>query len=291
MWCGVQEAQRHLLEDSSLQKHRKVIVDIPVNTEPKQEEENAATKPDEFQSTESWTAATKLIGHGKEHEKQATGLGGMLDAFGASLSIIIVSEIGDETFIIAALMAMRHPRFVIWFGAISALVVMTVLSTALGLIVPNVVSRQHTNAAATVLYTFFGLRLLWIAYKSDKSEGTKEFEEVEEKIEASTPGAKNRSRVRKVLSRFITPIFLEAFVLTFLAEWGDRSQIATIAMASHKNPVGVTIGAVVGHALCSGIAVCGGRMLAARISQRSVATVGGVLFLLFAMHSFVFPPV
>lgn len=81
-------------------------------------------------------------------------------------------------------------------------------------------------------------------------------------------------------------IFTQAFTLTFLAEWGDRSQIATIALASSKNLYGVILGGLVGHALCTAVAVIGGRMLAARISERSVALVGGVLFLLFALHSF-----
>jgi len=81
-------------------------------------------------------------------------------------------------------------------------------------------------------------------------------------------------------------IFTQAFTLTFLAEWGDRSQIATIALASSKNPYGVILGGLVGHAFCTALAVVGGRMLAARISERTVALVGGVLFLLFAVHSF-----
>lgn len=82
-------------------------------------------------------------------------------------------------------------------------------------------------------------------------------------------------------------IFTQAFTLTFLAEWGDRSQIATIALASSKNPYGVILGGLVGHAFCTALAVVGGRMLAARISERTVALVGGTLFLLFAIHSLV----
>ena len=39
-----------------------------------------------------------------------------------------------------------------------------------------------------------------------------------------------------------TAILTQSFSLTFLAEWGDRSQIATIAMASAKDPYGVTVG-------------------------------------------------
>ncbi len=85
-------------------------------------------------------------------------------------------------------------------------------------------------------------------------------------------------------------IFTQALTLTFLAEWGDRSQIATIALAAYKDPMGVIIGGLLGHALCTGIAVIGGRMLAARISERTVAIVGGILFLFFAVHSFVMGP-
>ncbi|CAK9228071.1 unnamed protein product [Sphagnum jensenii] len=213
---------------------------------------------------------------------------GFTDATFTSLSMILVSEIGDETFIIAALMAMRHPRSIVLSGALSALVIMTVLSTGLGRIVPNLISRKHTNNAATVLYTFFGLRLLYIAWRADpNSTPQKELEEVEEKLE----GTQKKTLVRRLFARFCTPIFLESFILTFLAEWGDRSQIATIALAAHKNPWGVTLGATMGHTVCTSLAVVGGRLLALKISQRTVATVGGCLFMAFAMSSYFYPPV
>uniref|UniRef100_A0A0E0F5N1 GDT1 family protein n=1 Tax=Oryza meridionalis TaxID=40149 RepID=A0A0E0F5N1_9ORYZ len=208
---------------------------------------------------------------------------GLFDALFASLSMILVSEIGDETFIIAALMAMRHPKSIVLSGALSALYVMTVLSTGLGRIVPNLISRKHTNSAATVLYLFFGLRLLYIAWKSDpKGSQKKEMEEVEEKLESG----QGKSTLRRFFGRFCTPIFLEAFILTFLAEWGDRSQIATIALATHKNAIGVAVGASLGHTVCTSLAVIGGSMLASKISQRTVATIGGVLFLGFSVSSY-----
>ncbi|GLT36428.1 hypothetical protein SLA2020_108040 [Shorea laevis] len=212
---------------------------------------------------------------------------GVFDAFLTSLSMIVVSEIGDETFIIAALMAMRHPKSIVLSGALAALIVMTVLSTGLGRIVPNLISRKHTNSAATVLYAFFGLRLLYIAWKSDaKSSQKKEMEEVEEKLESGQA----KTGLRRFFSRFCTPIFLESFILTFLAEWGDRSQIATIALATHKNALGVAVGATIGHTLCTSVAVVGGSMLASKISQRTVATVGGMLFLGFSLSSYFYPP-
>ena len=53
---------------------------------------------------------------------------GFAHAFVASLSVIIVSELGDKTFFIAAIMAMRHSRLVVFSGAILALVIMTCIS-------------------------------------------------------------------------------------------------------------------------------------------------------------------
>ena len=53
-------------------------------------------------------------------------------SFRKSVSEFSVSpglKIGDETFIIAALMAMRHPKSTVLSGALSALVVMTVGET------------------------------------------------------------------------------------------------------------------------------------------------------------------
>ncbi|XP_073293429.1 GDT1-like protein 3 isoform X2 [Primulina huaijiensis] len=192
---------------------------------------------------------------------------GLSDAFFASLSMIIVSEIGDETFIIAALMAMRHPKSIVLSGALSALFVMTVLSTGLGRIVPNLISRKHTNSAATVLYAFFGLRLLYIAWRSDsKASQKKEMEEVEEKLE----GGQGKTQFRRYFSRFCTPIYLE--------------------LATHKNAVGVAVGAIIGHTICTSVAVVGGSMLASKISQRTVATIGGLLFLGFSLSSYFYPP-
>ena len=78
-------------------------------------------------------------------------------------------------------------------------------------------------------------------------------------------------------------VLAQAFTLTFLAEWGDRSQIATIALAAAREPFGVTLGASIGHAMCTGLAVIGGKLLASSISERTVLLVGGVLFCIFSV--------
>lgn len=68
-------------------------------------------------------------GNSEQTPKPPSGLSlGFVHAFVASLSVIIVSELGDKTFFIAAIMAMRHSRITVFIGAISALALMTILS-------------------------------------------------------------------------------------------------------------------------------------------------------------------
>ena len=50
--------------------------------------------------------------------------------------------------------------------------------------------------------------------------------------------------------------------MTFLGEWGDRSQIATIAMAAGSEYWFVIFGAIIGHGLCTAAACIGGKYLA-----------------------------
>jgi putative Ca2+/H+ antiporter (TMEM165/GDT1 family) len=102
-------------------------------------------------------------------------------AFMASFLMIVVSEIGDKTFFIAAVMAMKNARLTVFIGAISALGLMTILSTALGYAVPNLISRSYTRILAILLFGFFGIKMLWDAYKMDKDES--ELEEVTNELE------------------------------------------------------------------------------------------------------------
>lgn len=126
--------------------------------------------------------------------------------------------------------------------------------------------------------------------KKGEGEGNEEDDD-EEDVESGNNGKRKKSRGFWCISGLDNvKVFTQAFTLTFLAEWGDRSQIATIALAASKNPYGVIFGGLVGHALCTGMAVVGGRMLAARISERSVAVIGGVLFLFFGVTSFIWGP-
>ena len=88
--------------------------------------------------------------------------------------------------------------------------------------------------------------------------------------------------------RFVSLAFLETLTMTFVAEWGDRSQMTTIILAAREDPLSVSIGAIVGHAICSMIAVVGGRIVAQMISVKTVTYIGGFIFVGFAIFALAF---
>lgn len=102
-------------------------------------------------------------------------------AFVASLSIIVVSELGDKTFFIAAILAMKQNRWTVFSGAISALVFMTILSSVLGFAV-NVIPKSYTHYTSIVLLFVFGLVMIRDGYKMTEEESKGEFEETEKSL-------------------------------------------------------------------------------------------------------------
>ncbi|CAF3100063.1 unnamed protein product [Rotaria socialis] len=237
---------------------------------------------------------------------------GFIHAFIASISVIIVSELGDKTFFIAAIMAMRYSRLVIYCGAMGALGAMTILSALLGNIVTKFIPRIYTYYISSILFACFGIKMLRDGYLMSPEEGTEEYEEAQHEVEqvdmtddleSGSAGsqqqprlqsaAKQRSTVTKitsVLRRYVSPIFIQAFIMTFLAEWGDRSQLTTIILAATENLLGVIVGGTIGHGFCTGLAVIGGRFIAQRISPKTVTIVGGIVFICFALSAFFIRP-
>ncbi|OAL49553.1 UPF0016-domain-containing protein [Pyrenochaeta sp. DS3sAY3a] len=266
--------------------------------------------------------------------------GGVIQPFHSfilSFTMIIFSEIGDKTFLVAALMAMRHPRLLVFSAAFSALIVMTVLSAVLGHAVPALLSEKFTHFAAAILFLVFGFKLIREGLAMSPNDGVgEEMREVEQELEEKeqlarhqkgrrrssiSPYALESGRVRRsrsnsrlpaparspstspdrspsphgssfasamgglnnLFSLLLSPAWVQTFVMTFLGEWGDRSQIATVAMAAGSDYWWVTAGAVVGHGLCTAGAVIGGRAIAGRISMRNVTLGGAIAFLIFGI--------
>ena len=137
----------------------------------------------------------------------------------------------------------------------------------------RVLEQAASKAADPTAFDHSGARMLNESREELLVEGT-ELEEVEAELSQKQEDAhmsdEEAPRVTAATEDSARhKILLQVFYLTFLAEWGDRSQIATIALAAAKEPFGVTLGAIVGHAICTCIAVVGGKLLASRISAWS----------------------
>lgn len=275
---------------------------------------------DKDRHTTSNTKSAKTKASTLEPEKEE-GIMQPLHSWVLSFTMILVSEIGDKTFLVAALMAMKHDRMVVFSAAFGALLVMTVLSAVLGHAVPTLIPKRLTSFLAAALFFVFGAKLLREGLQMDPDEGvTAEMHEVEQELAEkeremgvggkngdvsaynlelglgdrnprsksrfpSPPRSPSQSRSRSpsrrsrsvrgslqgianLFSLLLSPAWVQTFAMTFLGEWGDRSQIATIAMAAGQDYWWVTLGATCGHAICTGMAVIGGRAIAGRVSMK-----------------------
>ena len=68
-----------------------------------------------------------------------------------------------------------------------------------------------------------------------------------------------------------------------LAELGDKTMLATVALASDHNWAGVWIGATTGMVLADGVAIAVGGLLHKRLPERFLHGLASVLFLLFGL--------
>lgn len=198
----------------------------------------------------------------------------MLTAFTAGLLLITISELGDKTFFIAVILSMRYPRHLVLAGVVGALTAMTLLSVAIGQVIAFL-PKVYTHYAAVGLFLLFGIKLLYEASRMTTATTDEVVGEAKDAVEVSEKNLKGRTSGWAIL--------LESFILTFLAEWGDRTQIATVTLAAANNVVGVTLGAILGHTICALIAVLGGSLIAGKVSERTVTMIGGILFLVFAV--------
>ncbi|KAF9644030.1 UPF0016-domain-containing protein [Thelephora ganbajun] len=238
-----------------------------------------------------------------------TSIHALLSAF----AMIVFSEIGDKTFLIAAILAMRHPRMVVFAGAFVSLVIMSILSAMMGHILPALLPKSITELAAALLFFAFGGKMFHEGreMKSGNQKLQEEMKEAQEEIEeddvfidgtngipleaieeggrsrhprSKSPGGPTRSLAegfRNFFSFFLGPVFVQAFVLTFLGEWGDRSQISTIALGAAHDVYLVALGTVIGHSCCTAGAVIAGRYISTKIDVKYVTLAGAMLFILF----------
>ncbi|WBW73632.1 Golgi Ca(2+)/H(+) antiporter Gdt2 [Schizosaccharomyces osmophilus] len=230
-----------------------------------------------------------------------------------AISMIFGCELGDKTFIVAALLSFENSRGMVFLGSYSALFCMTLLGVLLGHAAPMLFPKQYTDLLGGLLFVIFGVKMIREGIEAMNAHESidEEFKRVEDEIKTAKPveelmeeGSIPKNHVEKsekdsvdfisptldglknLFGFLLSPLFVKAFALTFVSEWGDRSQIATIAMAASDNMFGVFLGANLGHAFCTGLAVLSGKYLATKIQMHKVLLSGGCLFIIFGLVYF-----
>ncbi|KAJ0265684.1 Protein PAM71 [Hirschfeldia incana] len=211
-------------------------------------------------------------------------LGDISSGFASAFLLIFFSELGDKTFFIAALLAARNNAATVFAGTFGALGIMTIISVVLGRtfhyvdeILPfrfGETDLPIDDIAAVCLLVYFGVSTLADAISDDGLKADEEQKEAELAVsELSGNGAGIAAAANTIIS---------TFALVFVAEWGDKSFFSTIALAAASSPLGVIAGALAGHGAATLLAVLGGSLLGNFLSEKAIAYVGGVLFLVFA---------
>ncbi|MEY4756087.1 MAG: hypothetical protein RJA34_985, partial [Pseudomonadota bacterium] len=175
-----------------------------------------------------------------------------MESLFVSTGVVALAEIGDKTQLLAFILAARFKKPVpIILGILVATIVNHGLAGALGAWITSAVTPE-------VLRWVLGLSFIGMAV----------WTMIPDKIEEEET---------QVAKRF--GVFGATLITFFLAEMGDKTQIATVAMAAHyASPLLVVTGTTLGMLIADVPAVFVGDKLAARIPMKLVHSIAAAIF-------------
>lgn len=177
---------------------------------------------------------------------------GWVSTTGLTFILITLAEFGDKSQLVCMTLAARHRGWPIVAGATSAFAVLNLLAVLFGAAVARWLPESVVAAAVAVLFAGFGIHAL--RYRED--------DDGEEMPAKSGHG-----------------LFITAFLLIVVAEFGDKTQIAVAGMSSAASAGPVWVGATLALAFTSAVGVLAGRRVLNRLPLVWLHRVSGVLFL------------
>ena len=180
----------------------------------------------------------------------------MLTAIVISLAVVFVAELGDKSQLIAMTYALRHRWWVVLSGVGLAAMLVHGLSVTIGHFLGLTLPDRPIAFAAAIAFLLFAA---W-TWRSGRTG--------------------DDGDVRVAETRFVVPAIVSSFVL---AELGDKTMLATVALASDHHWAGVWIGATVGMVAADGVAIAAGAFLHRRLPVRFLHNLASVLFLSFGV--------
>jgi putative Ca2+/H+ antiporter (TMEM165/GDT1 family) len=175
----------------------------------------------------------------------------ILDAILTSLGLVFVAEMGDKTQLLALLMAARFQRpWPIFAGMMVAVIANHLLAVGLGVAIGDQIPEAWLPRLVAALFIAMAAWLL----VPDK---------------ADLPGHRQRER----------NAFIAALIAFFIAEMGDKTQIATIALAARFQSVPlVLIGSALGMILADAPVIWLGDKFTHRLPARLLRRISAALF-------------
>jgi putative Ca2+/H+ antiporter (TMEM165/GDT1 family) len=191
----------------------------------------------------------------KMSQNDTTFVRSSVDAFLNSFLLVFAGEMGDKTQLLSLVLVTRFKKpWTILLGVFIATILNHSLASWAGASVASIIEPRTMSWILAVIFFAFGL---WILVP-DKEEELKE---------SSSRG-----------------ILFTTVVAFFLAEMGDKTQLATIALgASYTNTVLVTLGSTLGMMASNALAIFLGERMLKRIPMKLVRIAACILFMLFAI--------
>jgi putative Ca2+/H+ antiporter (TMEM165/GDT1 family) len=179
--------------------------------------------------------------------------------------LIFVAELPDKTMIATLIMGSRYRPLLVWIGATSAFAIHAAVAVAVGQLL-QLLPHKWIEGVTAVLFAAGAAYLLFVPEKEEEEEGEKE-------ADSSRRGLKTVGA---------------AFLVIFIGEFGDLTQILTANLAAkYHSPAEVFIGAFAGLASVAALGAFGGRALLRFLPLAVIRKAGGVLLAGFAVYTLV----
>ncbi|HKI59954.1 MAG TPA: TMEM165/GDT1 family protein [Mariprofundaceae bacterium] len=172
--------------------------------------------------------------------------------------LIFAAELGDKTQLVCMILAARYRAVPVILGATVAFALLNLLAVIFGMAIASWLPEAWLTLAVAVLFAIFGIQALRL-------------EDGEEQGSIHEKSGHN--------------VFLSTFLLMTVAELGDKTQIAVVALSTTLPPISVWFGATLALATTSALGVWAGRTLLQKISLSLLHRIGGILFLLLAAYA------
>lgn len=178
-----------------------------------------------------------------------------MTAFIASFMFVVLAEMGDKTQLLAMAFATRYSAQKVLLAVFLATLINHGLAVLVGHFLTTVIPIDIISFVAAVSFIIFGL---W-TIRGDKLEG-------EDKKE----------------SRF-GPI-VTVGIAFFLAEMGDKTQLATISLAvEYQSMIHVLMGTTLGMVVADAIGIIIGIVMRKHIPEKTIKWISAIIFILFGL--------